>query len=85
MNLPRMPAAMRSAFRTIARTGLTLRLRRLRWIRSQQTVLKWGAIETADYGVHFLGIRRFNEREPLGLLCFRIADNLDCVCNQVFG
>src|SRR5580658_6450456 len=57
-----------------------LRLWRLRGICAQQTVLQGRSIETADYGVHFLVIRRFDERESLGLLCFRIADNLNCVC-----
>ena len=63
----------------------TFRLWRLRGIRAEQTVLKRRSIETSDNGVHFFGIRRFNKRESLGLLCFRIADNLDRVCDQVFG
>jgi hypothetical protein len=61
------------------------RLWRLRGICAEQSVLKRCPIETADYGVHFLGVWRLDEGETLGLLCFRIADNLNCVCNQVFG
>ncbi len=84
-----MLAAFRSPLRPVARPisrpHRALRLRRLCGIRAEQTVLKRRPIETADYGVHLLGIRRFNERETLGLLCFRIADNLDRVCDQVFG
>ena len=80
---------LRTMFRpplgSIPRPRRALRLRRLRGIRAEQTVLKRRPIETADYGVHFLVIRRFNERESLGLLCFRIADNLDRICDQVFG
>jgi hypothetical protein len=77
--------AFRSPLRPFPRPRRTLRLWRLRRIRAQQTILKRCPIETADYGVHLFGIRRFDERESLGLLCFRIADNLDCICNQVFG
>jgi hypothetical protein len=71
--------------RSIPRPRRAFRLGRLRGIRAEQTILKRRPIEAADYGVHFLGIRRFNERESLGLLCFRIADNLDRICDQVFG
>jgi hypothetical protein len=77
--------SFRSSLWPIPRPRRALRLWRLRGIGAEQTILKRRSIETADYGVHFLGIRRFNERESLGLLCFRIADNLNCVSNQVFG
>ena len=75
----------RSPLRSIPRPRGAFRLWRLCGIRAEQSVLKWRPIETADNGVHFLGIRRFDERESLGLLCFRIADNLYRVSDQVFG
>src|SRR5271170_3865827 len=77
--------SFRSTLWSIPRPRRTLWLWRLCWIRAEQTVLKRRPIETADYGVHFLGIRRFYKRESLGLLCFRIADNLDRISDQVFG
>ena len=79
-------AALKSTLATIARRSrLALRLRRLCGIGSQQTVLERRPVEPADDGVHFFGVRRFDERETFGLLCFRIADNLDCIGNQIFG
>ena len=77
--------SVRPSLRPIPRPRRAFRLWRLRGIRAEQTVLKRRPIETADNGVHFLGIRRFYKRESLGLLCFRIADYLDRISNQVFG
>lgn len=63
----------------------TLRLRRLRGIGPQQAIFQRCAIESADDRVHFVRVRRFDEREALGLLRFRIADHFNRVRDQVLG
>src|SRR5580698_2013212 len=62
-----------------------LRLRRLRRVGAQQAILQRCAIEPANDRVHFVGIWRFDEREALRLLRFRIANDFDRVRYQVFG
>ena len=80
------PAMLRTG--GVRRSGpgsLGLWLRRLCRIGTQQTIFKGRPVKTANDRVHFLGIRRVDKREALGLLRFGIADNLYCVCDQVFG
>ena len=48
------------------------RLRRLRGIRPKQPLFKRRPVETPDDGIHFLLVRRFDERESFGLLGFRV-------------
>ena len=64
---------------------LTFRFGRLRRIGAEQAVFERSAVEAADDGVHFIDIRRFDKREALGLLRFRIANDLNCVRDQVLG
>ncbi len=84
---------LRSSRRTVSATwraaGRTRRgtfgLRRLRWIGPQQAVFQWCSVKPADNRVHFLGVRRFDKREAFRLLRFRIADDFNCVRDQVLG
>src|SRR5581483_1091149 len=70
---------------TAGRAALPFGPRRLGGIRAQQAILQRGAVEPADDGVHLLRVGRFDKREALGLLRFGIADDLNCVRDQVFG
>src|SRR5579862_7096228 len=65
--------------------GLALGLGWLRGIGAQKTILKGRPVKAANNRVHLLGVRRVNKREALGLLRFGIADNLNCVRDQVLG
>src|SRR5262245_37263035 len=65
--------------------GLALGLRRLRRICAKQSIFERGAIEAADDRIHLFGVRRFDERESLRLLRFRIADHFNRVRDQAFG
>jgi hypothetical protein len=58
---------------------------RLRRIGPKQAILQRSTVEPADDRVHLLGVGRFDEREALGLLRFGVADNFNCVRDQVFG
>jgi hypothetical protein len=71
--------------RPSASTRLTLGLGRLRGIGAEQAIFQGRPVETANDRVHFLGIWRIDKREALGLLRFGIADDLNCVRNEVFG
>ncbi len=65
--------------------GLALGLGRLRRIGAQKTILKGRPVKAANDRVHFLGVRRVNKREALGLLRFGVADYLNCVRDKVLG
>ena len=92
-SLGRLRSSRRTVSATCRRTGWaasgirrrTLGLRRLRWIGPQQAVFQWCSVKPADNRVHFLGVRRFDKREAFRLLRFRIADDFNCVRNQVLG
>src|SRR5262249_54864607 len=73
------------ARRWAAGSSLALRLRRLRWIRTKQTIFERRTIEAADDRIHLFGVRRFDERESLRLLRFRIADHFNRVRDEAFG
>jgi len=71
--------------RRVTRANNSLGFRRLSRICTEQPIFERRPVEPADDRVHLLGVRRFDERETLGLLCFRIADDFDCVGDKVFG
>jgi hypothetical protein len=54
-------------------------------IGPKQAILQRSAVKPSNDGVHLLGIGRFDEREALGLLRFGVADDFNCVRDQVFG
>lgn len=51
--------------------------RRLGRIGAQKPVFQRRAIEAADNGLHFFGVRSVDESEALRLLCFGVADDFD--------
>ena len=57
----------------------------LRGVSPEQAILQRSTIKASDDGVHLLRVGRFDERESLGFLRFRIADNFNCVRDQVLG
>ena len=82
-----LPSAMsltgaRSGTRT---AGSALGAGRLRGVGAKEPILQRRPVEPADDGIHLIGVRRVNKREALGLLRFRVADDFDCVRDQVFG
>jgi hypothetical protein len=74
-----------TGLRSSTGTNRSLGFRRLGRICAEQPVFKRRPVEPADDRVHLLSVRRFDKREPLGLLSFRIADDFDCVRDQVLG
>jgi len=53
-------------------------------IGAQQTILKRGAIEPADDGVHLFRVGGVNEGESLGFLGLGIPDHLHVVVDEIF-
>jgi hypothetical protein len=58
---------------------------RLRRVGSQQLAIKRGSIEALDDRLHLFGIRRLDESETLGFLCFWAADYFDGIADEVFS
>ncbi len=77
-------AAARSA-RAARRAHLPSWFGWLSGVGTKQPVLERRTIKTADDGVHFFRVRRFDKREAFRLLRFGIADYLNCVRDQVLG
>jgi hypothetical protein len=64
---------------------LTSRFRWLCRIGAKKSILQRRSVKPPDNGIHLLLIGRFDKSEALRLLGLRVADNLDRVCDQVFG
>ena len=70
--------------RTGGRRALSPGPRWLRLICSEKTILERCTVEAPDDEIHLFGVGCINEGEPLGFLCFRVANYLHVVESEVF-
>ena len=59
--------------------------RRLCRISAKKSIFQRRSVKPPDNRIHLFLIWRFDKSEALRLLGLRVANNLDCVSDQVFG
>ncbi len=62
-----------------------LGLGRLSGIGAKEPIFEWRSVKALDDRLQFVLVRSFDKSEALGLLCFRIPDDLDMVGDEILG